>query len=96
MMRQKVRTVGVSAVLDTPSPPSASQPPSKDAPPSVLSRGSNSEQHDQDSLASEAKERDAPQRGSKRHATHNFDIGVEAVYAVGEIEEADQLFQSAS
>ncbi|PWZ00453.1 NADH:ubiquinone oxidoreductase complex I intermediate-associated protein 30 [Testicularia cyperi] len=102
MMREKIRTVGVSAVLDVPVPPSASQVPNKDAPPSALSRGTNtagSQQQQSDDwavdgdLRSEGQE-ETLRRGSKRGASFNFDLGLEAVYAVGELEELDELFQS--
>ncbi|GAC96140.1 complex I intermediate-associated protein [Pseudozyma hubeiensis SY62] len=99
MMREKIRTVGISAVLDVPVPPSASKPPSQDAPPSALSRKSDGEQQQQEDdwavdgdLRGEGGE-DAPVRGSKRGATYNFDLGLESVYAVGELDELDGLFQ---
>lgn len=97
MMREKIRTVGISAVLDVPVPPSASKPPTKDAPPPVLSRSSSSEKQEDDwavdgDLRAEGEE-DSPVRGSKRGATYNFDLGLESLYAIGELEELDGLFQ---
>jgi len=100
MMREKIRTVGISAVLDVPVPPSASKPPTKDAPPSALSKSSRTSQTEQQEddwavdgdLRAEGEE-DGPVRGSKRGATYNFDLGLETVYAVGELEELDGLFQ---
>lgn len=85
-MREKIRTVGISAVLDVPVPPSASKPPSKDAPPSALSR-------DDWAVDGDLKLEGEELRGSKRGATYNFDLGLESVYAVGELEELDGLFQ---
>lgn len=100
MMREKIRTVGISAVLDVPVPPSASKPPTKDAPPSALSRGSRSsstEAQEDDwavdgDLRGDSGESEA-MRGSKRGATYNFDLGLESVYAVGELEELEGVFQ---
>lgn len=101
MMREKIRTVGISAVLDVPVPPSASKPPSKDAPPSALSRSSSrskEEAAEEDDWAVDGDLRgdggeEGPARGSKRGATYNFDLGLESVYAVGELEELDGVFQ---
>ncbi|SPO23324.1 related to complex I intermediate-associated protein CIA30 precursor, mitochondrial [Ustilago trichophora] len=97
MMREKIRTIGISAVLDVPVPPSASKPPSKDAPPSALSRSSRRTEEEDDwavdgDLRADGGE-DGPVRGSKRGATYNFDLGLESVYAIGELEELDGLFQ---
>ncbi|CBQ72031.1 related to complex I intermediate-associated protein CIA30 precursor, mitochondrial [Sporisorium reilianum SRZ2] len=100
MMREKIRTVGISAVLDVPVPPSASKPPSKDAPPSALSRSSRStDEAQEDDWAVDGDLRadggeEGPIRGSKRGATYNFDLGLESVYAVGELDELDGVFQS--
>ncbi|KAJ1028533.1 hypothetical protein NDA16_001699 [Ustilago loliicola] len=94
MMREKIRTVGISAVLDVPVPPSASKPPSKDAPPSALSRSSRKEEEEDDwAVDGDLKLDGKEARGSKRGATYNFDLGLESVYAVGELEELDGLFQ---
>ena len=97
MMREKIRTVGISAVLDVPVPPSASKPPSKDAPPSALSRSSRaSTEAEEDDWAVDGDLRggeEEPVRGSKRGATYNFDLGLESVYAVGELDELDGVFQ---
>lgn len=92
-MREKIRTVGISAVLDVPVPPSASKPPSKDAPPSTLSRSSRKEGEDDWAVDGDFKLDSEEVRGSKRGATYNFDLGLESVYAVGELEELDGLFQ---
>lgn len=98
MMREKIRTVGISAVLDVPVPPSASTPPNKDAPPSALSRSSRRSIDEEDdwamdgNLHAEGGEEHAI-RGSKRGATFNFDLGIEKVYAIGELEELDGVFQ---
>ncbi|KAN0063156.1 hypothetical protein ACQY0O_004320 [Thecaphora frezii] len=95
MMREKVRTVGISAVLDVPTPPSASSAPKKDAPPSSLSKPVERE----DDWAVDGDLRndhpEAAVRGSKRGTTFNFDLGLEAVYAIGELEEAERLFDTA-
>ncbi|SNX83059.1 related to complex I intermediate-associated protein CIA30 precursor, mitochondrial [Melanopsichium pennsylvanicum] len=96
MMREKIRTVGISAVLDVPVPPSASKPPSKDAPPSTLSRGSRQTEDEDDwAVDGDLKTNDGEEamRGSKRGATFNFDLGLESIYAIGELEELDGLFQ---
>ncbi|SOV04668.1 related to complex I intermediate-associated protein CIA30 precursor, mitochondrial [Ustilago sp. UG-2017a] len=93
MMREKIRTVGISAVLDVPVPPSASKPPSEDAPPSTLSRSSRKEGEDDWAVDGDFKLDGKEVRGSKRGATYNFDLGLESVYAVGELEELDGLFQ---
>ncbi|CCF53246.1 hypothetical protein NDA11_006644 [Ustilago hordei] len=93
MMREKIRTVGISAVLDVPVPPSASKPPSKDAPPSTLSRSSRKEGEDDWAVDGDFKLDGEEVRGSKRGTTYNFDLGLESVYAVGELEELDGLFQ---
>ena len=94
-MREKIRTVGISAVLDVPVPPSASQPPSKDAPPSALSRKSRTEEEDDWAVDGDLKADGGEEamRGSKRGSTYNFDLGLESVYAIGELEELDGLFQ---
>lgn len=96
-MREKIRTVGISAVLDMPVPPAASKTLSKDAPPSALSRSSRTTEQEDDwaidgDLRADGGEETAV-RGSKRGATYNFDLGLESVYAVGELEELDGLFQ---
>ena len=97
MMREKIRTIGISAVLDVPVPPSASKPPTKDAPPSALSRSSRkSEEEDDWAIDGDLRadeDVEGPVRGSKRGATFNFDLGLESLYAIGELEELDGLFQ---
>lgn len=90
MMKEMVRTVGISAVLDTPKPPATSQSAIKDGPPSALSRAPES------ASAPNANAHDVLQRGSKRDATHNFDIGIEAIYAVGDPKEAHEVFETRS
>lgn len=100
MMREKIRTIGISAVLDVPVPPSASKPISKDAPPSALSKGprkmNTDEQEDDWAVDGELRGEGGDGvavRGSKRGSTFNFDLGLESVYAVGELDELDGLFQ---
>ncbi|EPQ28728.1 uncharacterized protein PFL1_03532 [Pseudozyma flocculosa PF-1] len=97
MMREKIRTVGISAVLDVPTPPSANPAPRKDSPPSALSRDVSRRSDDaEDDWAVDGGLRsdggvDEAQRGSKRGTTFNFDLGIESVHAIGEIHEAEAL-----
>lgn len=98
MMREKIRTVGISTVLDLPNPPSASPAPapsSSSGPPSALSKSSTEGDWAVDGALRQGQE-EALERGSKRGATFNFDIGIQAIYAVGEVEEAETLFDEAA
>ncbi|PWN53825.1 NADH:ubiquinone oxidoreductase complex I intermediate-associated protein 30 [Violaceomyces palustris] len=98
MMREKIRTVGISVILESPSPPSAQNPQSQSSssPPQILQRQSRNTE--EDDWARDGSLRTfvhgEAQRGSKRGQTFNFDIGLEAVYAVADVEEAARVWET--
>lgn len=99
MMREKVRTIGISVVLETPHlhlVPRAVDgiKTGSQAPPAALQRQSTRLQ-DQDDFgsdgslrsASAVEEGEAAVRGRRRGQTFNFDLGIESVYATGSTED---------
>lgn len=120
MMKQAIRTVGISCVLDTPRlPGSASEVPepevtpttgnasTTEGAPSALRRSQSAEDElaaqaqsspidESDDWASDGELRetksDAAARGSKRGQSFRFDLGIQAIHAVGSVEEAQELW----
>ncbi|CEH14831.1 COMPLEX I INTERMEDIATE-ASSOCIATED PROTEIN 30, MITOCHONDRIAL [Ceraceosorus bombacis] len=89
MMREKVRTIGISATLSTPGytseprkgqagrPEEAAQQVDKDTAPAAAPSALRAPRIGSQDAA-------APARGSQRGQTFNFDLGVDGVWAVGE------------
>lgn len=97
-MREKIRTVGISVVLDAPVPPSSVSSSSQSSTsPSSLKRSPAEEDdwaRDGDLRGPGSKPNASTgsgsgvtlgglERGSKRGRAFNFDLGVESVWAVG-------------
>lgn len=80
MMREKIRTIGISAVLELPSLAeleAAGTGSKSTALPNALKQGT-------DALAERAEPTTETARGSRRAVTFNFDLGIERIEAISE------------
>jgi NADH dehydrogenase [ubiquinone] 1 alpha subcomplex assembly factor 1 len=91
MMRERIRTVGISVMLEHPAAlalAAKSEVKNNNAPPNSL-RASNTEKTEDDWAADgnlmDFQAQDATQAGTKRKgASYNFDLGIESFKAISE------------
>jgi len=105
MMRERIRTIGISVVLEPPTfhlaPKLAAGRPAG-APSALRKREDGADSAEASAQAeedwakdggfkgsAEAKQPESARRGSRRGTTFNFDLGIEEVFAIGSVEELE-------